>query len=147
MNIKQALHQKNAQNAEANCASFRQSTVTNMVMNELPRRKGMAYKHTATQYDAAADELNAAAKRMEAALDGLVLAEKNASDKAKTAVSRAKETAAQLGDSLSRVNRMLGPDFETKLAQVERLADAMLKLAELERGGRLQGVMKALGQA
>ena len=106
----------------------------------------MTYKHTAGEYDTAAAELNAAAQRMKVALDGLLLAEKTASEKAKAAVGRAKDTAAQLGDSLARVNRLLGQDFEVRLAQVERLADAMTKLAELERQGKLQGVMKALNQ-
>lgn len=147
MNLQAALSEKTARTQEANGSGFLQSTVTDMVMINLPRRTRMGYKHAANDYEAAADELDTAAKRMETALNGLLLAEKNASEKAKAAVSRAKETAAQLGDSLSRVNRMLGSDFETKLALVERLADAMTKLAELERGGRLQGVIKALGQS
>lgn len=146
MNLLAALREKTARTAETQGAGFRRSTVTDMVMNTLPRRISMAYKHAAGEYDTAATELTAAAQRMEAALEGLLTAEKNTSEKAKAAVGRAKDTAAQLGDSLARVNRLLGQDFEARLAQVERLADALTKLAELERGGRLQGVMAALGR-
>ena len=146
MNLQTALREKTARNAEAQGAGFRRSTVTNMVMSNIPRRLAMAYKHAAGEYDAAATELTAAAQRMESALEGLMVAEKNTSEKAKAAVGRAKDTAAQLGDSLARVNRLLGQDFEARLAQVERLADALTKLAELERSGRLQGVMAALGR-
>lgn len=146
MNLQAILREKTALTQETQGAGFRRSTVTDMVMTNLPRRIAMAYKHDAGAYDAAATEVTAAAKRMEAALEGLMAAEKNASEKAKTAVGRAKDTAAQLGDSLARVNRLLGQDFEARLAQVERLADALTKLAELERQGKLQGVMKALHQ-
>lgn len=146
MNIQAALREKTARAAETQGAGFRRSTVTDMTMTNLPRRTAMAYKHAAGEYDTAATELAAAAQRMEAALESLVLAEKNTSEKAKAAVGRAKDTAAQLGDSLARVNRLLGQDFEARLAQVERLADALTKLAELERHGQLQGVMKALHQ-
>lgn len=146
MNLQAALREKTARTAETQCAGFRRSTVTDMVMHNIPKRIAMAYKHTAGEYDTAEAELTAAAQRMEAALEGLVAAEKNTTEKAKAAVGRAKETAAQLGDSLARVNRLLGQDFEARLAQVERLADALTKLAELERGGRLHGVMAALGR-
>lgn len=146
MNLQTALREKTLRTAEAQGAGFRRSTVTDGVMINLPRRIAMAYKHAAGEYDTAATELAAAAQRMEAAIEGLMTAEKSASEKAKAAVGRAKDTAAQLGDSLARVNRLLGHDFEARLAQVERLADALTKLAELERGGRLQGVMTALGR-
>lgn len=146
MNMQDALREKNLRTAEANGAGIRLTTVTDMVITYLPRRISMTYKHTAGEYDTAAAELNAAAQRMKGALDGLLLAEKTTSEKAKAAVGRAKDTAAQLGDSLARVNRLLGQDFEARLAQVERLADALTKLAELERQGKLQGVMKALNQ-
>lgn len=147
MDLKAALRAKTELSAERQGAGFRRSTVTDAVINNLPKRIAMAYKHTAGEYDEAASELSAAAQRMEAALEGLMLAEKNTSEKAKAAVGRAKDTAAQLGDSLARVNRLLGHDFESRLAQVERLADALTKLAELERNGRLQGVIAALGRS
>ena len=147
MNLQAILREKVARTSEAQGAGFRRSTVTDMVMTNLHRRILMAYKHTAADYDGAATELTAAAQRMESALESLLLAEKNTSEKAKAAVGRAKDTAAQLGDSLARVNRLLGLDFEARLAQVERLADALTKLAELERQGKLRGVMKALDQS
>jgi len=147
MNMREILQTKQAETAEANGTGFRQSTVTDIVMHNLPRRLTMTYKHAAGEYDGAADELTAATQRMEQALNKLLASEKETSEKAKDVVSRAKGSAAQLGDALARVNRLLGVDFESRLTQVERLADALTKLAELERGGRLQGVMKALGQA
>lgn len=106
----------------------------------------MAYKHDATTYENAAKELDEATSRMESALQKLMACEKNTSLKAKEAVSRAKDTANQLGDALARVNRMLGSDFETRLAQLERLADAMTKLADLEKSGGLQSLVKAFGK-
>ncbi len=144
MNLHTALLAKQAKTAESRGVAFRPSTVTDMVMHDISRRKTVSYKHSAAEYDAATNELNDATNRIEAAIDRLVQAEKNTSEKAKSAVGRAKDTAAQLGDALNRVNRLLGQDFETRLAQVERMAEALSKLAELERTGRLQGVMKAL---
>jgi exonuclease VII large subunit len=131
---------------ETNKTEFQQSTVTDMALLYLPKKIIMTYKHSAQEYNAAADELMAAAQRMEQAMDGLLACEKDTSKKVKETVSKAKETAAKLGDALARVNRMLGPDFESRLAQVERLADALAKLADLDRGGKLQGIVKALGQ-
>ena len=50
--------------------------------------------------------------------------------RAKVAVSRAKDSAAQMTDAMLRINKMLGPDFEQRITQLERLAESLERLRE-----------------
>lgn len=146
MNLKTALREKQIRTAAKQGAGFTQEAVRDMVVFNLNRRIDMATTHSAETYNSAAAELEAAAKRMDDALNALLDSEKATSEKAKAAISRAKDSAAQIGDALVRVNRLLGSDFEAKLAQLERTAAALSQLAELDKSGRLAGVISALGR-
>lgn len=138
------LNERQLQTAEKNGVGLRQSKVTEIAMNTLPKIQTSAYTRSATEYDRAADELMLAVQRMEQALEKLADQQRTTSEKTKEAVGRAKSSATQLGDALNRVNRLLGVNFEDRLLQMERLTSALTKLAELDRAGKLQNIIKAL---
>lgn len=143
MNTKNQLMKK----MEEAGKGVRFSTAVDVIASNPQRRIDMSFKHTANEYNQAAEDINLAAERVWEAAGKLAEKEKEVSEKAKALVSRTKDLAAQLGDSLGRVNRILGPDFEARLAQLERMTASLETLADLERSGRLQSVIKALGAA
>jgi exonuclease VII large subunit len=130
--------------AEKQGAGFSMDTVRDMAVSNLERRIGMAKKHDAVTYNSASEDLEDAANRMDAALQKLLASEKATTEKAKAAISRAKDSAAQVGDALARVKKLLGADFENKIAQLERMATSLEKLAELEKTGKLSAVISAM---
>lgn len=54
--------------------------------------------------------------------------------------------AAQMSDAMLRITELLGPDFEARIVQLERLADAMERLSTLQEKGQLSDVIKALSK-
>jgi hypothetical protein len=66
------------------------------------------------------------------------------SRRTKDAVSRAKDSAAQMADAMNRITKVLGPDFEKRLAQLEHLTTCMERLAALDGKGKLAPVLAAL---
>lgn len=54
--------------------------------------------------------------------------------------------AAQMSDAMLRITKLLGPDFEARIVQLERLADAMERLSTLQEKGQLSDVIKALSK-
>ncbi|MGV0960147.1 MAG: hypothetical protein ACOYB1_09950 [Limnohabitans sp.] len=146
MSLRQALTEKQVSNAARQGSGFTNEAVRDMAVFNLDRRIYMANQHASETYNAAAIELEAATKRIDEALNALLESEKKTSEKAKAAISRAKDSAAQIGDALTRVNRLLGSDFETKLAQLERTAQALSQLADLDKTGKLSSVIAALNR-
>ena len=144
MDLKAAVRAKQVTAAAKQGAGYTMEAVRDMAVNNLERRIYMAHQHTAETYNAAAAELEAATVRMDSALAALMDSEKATTEKAKQAIGRAKDSAAQIGDALTRVNKLLGTDFESRLAQLERTAAALEKLAELDKAGKLAGVIAAL---
>ena len=65
-------------------------------------------------------------------------------EKATTAISRAKDQANQVSDAMNRITKMLGPDFEKRLAQLVTLTDCLERLAALDKAGKLDPLLKAL---
>ena len=90
-------------------------------------------------FDAASETLFAASDKMHAQSDALAA-------RAKTSVARTKDMAQQMTDAMNRVTKMLGSDFEARLVQLERLADAMERLNELQEKGKLATVVAALSK-
>ena len=146
MSLRKALTEKQVRNAAQQGAGYTQEAVRDMVVFNLDRRIYMATQHAAETYNSAAAELESATKRMDDALNALLASEKATSEKAKSAISRAKDSAAQIGDALARVNRLLGSDFEVKLAQLERTAQALSQLSDLDKTGKLSSVIAALNK-
>lgn len=140
-----ALNQKAIKTAEKDGTGFSSAKVDQFLVQDKEFRVGRSDKTGTAAYEDASDAFAQAAGRLRSIVNDLVAAETEVSTKAKTAISRVKDINAQLGDSLNRVNKLLGPDFETKLKQMERLAAALGQLAELEKAGQLKSVMAALG--
>ncbi len=65
---------------------------------------------------------------------------------AKVLIGRCKDLAGQVGDAMSRIDKVVSKDFEQKLSQLERFAAAMAKLDELKRSGRLDDVVAAFSR-
>lgn len=88
-------------------------------------------------FDKASATIFAASDKLHASADEM-------SKRAKTAVARAKDVAAQMSDSMLRISKVLGTDFEGRVVQLERLADALERLSALEQKGHLSQVVSAL---
>lgn len=130
--------------AEKDGHGVRESALPDLIVMTHQRRIAMTLKNTSDAYEGAASNLEAAAEHMNKALTSLLDTEKATSERVKAAVSRAKNGANQLGDALARVNKVLGSDFERKIDQLERVATALATLAELDKAGKLSGVLAAL---
>lgn len=99
-----------------------------------------------TNLEAAIGDFNQASNAVFAAADKLHASNDELSKRTKVAVSRAKDSAAQMSDAMLRITKMLGTDFEIRLTQLERLTDAMERLSALQTKGQLADVIKALSK-
>lgn len=102
--------------------------------------------------------MNTAAKNLESAINVFDSSSKNlfeASDKlhaqmdllskrAKESVSRAKDQTAQMTDAMNKITKLIGPDFERRLSQLQQLTDCMERLSALSDAGKLSPVLDAL---
>ena len=94
--------------------------------------------------DAAIADFDKASQTILAASDKLHANSDELAKRAKVSVSRAKDSAAQMSDAMLRITKVLGTDFEARLVQLERLANAMERLSALQENGQLSDVIKAL---
>jgi hypothetical protein len=111
-----------------------------------------AGKQTKTREEAvklfgeAADILDVEFKRMDENQVAMFEAEAALAKNAKVLIGRCKDLAGQVGDAMSRIDKVVSKDFEQKLSQLERFAAAMAKLDELKRSGRLDDVVAAFSR-
>ena len=111
-----------------------------------------AGKQTKTREEAvklfgeAADILDVEFKRMDENQVAMFEAEAALAKNAKVLIGRCKDLAGQVGDAMSRTDKVVSKDFEQKLSQLERFAAAMAKLDELKRSGRLDDVVAAFSR-
>lgn len=108
-----------------------------------------AGKQTITREEAvkllgeAADILDVEFRRMDENQVAMIEAEAALAKNAKVLIGRCKDLAGQVGDAMSRIDKVVAKDFEQKLSQLERFAAAMTTLDELKRSGRLDDVVAA----
>lgn len=103
------------------------------------------------KHNQAAVELEDATKRYKDATNAIFEANTRLQEmlsttgaQAKTAVSKAKDQAAQLGDALNRVTKILGPDFEKRVQQLVTLTDCLERLNALRQSDAMAEVLGAL---
>lgn len=92
----------------------------------------------------ALDDFEAAKKTVLRASDELQIQMESHSRQAKDSVSRAKDAAAQMADAMNKITKVLGPDFEKRLEQLDHLTGCMERLSKLNESGKLTGVLAAL---
>jgi hypothetical protein len=97
-----------------------------------------------TNLEKAHEDFSKANKTILDASDALQETMSNLSKKAKESVSRAKDQAAQMVDAMNKITKVLGPDFEKRLAQLEHLTSCMERLSKLNEDGKLSSVLDAL---
>lgn len=68
----------------------------------------------------------------------------DSSRRAKDCVSKAKDLSAQMTDAMNKITKMLGPDFDKRLDQLDHLTTCMERLSTLNESGKLTGVLEAL---
>lgn len=91
----------------------------------------------------AGDALDVQFTRMEMNMQAIAKAELAVAEHAKQCISNSKNLAAQVGDAMARIDKIVVRDFEVKLQQLERFVAAMSALDELKRSGRLDSVVSA----
>lgn len=94
--------------------------------------------------DRAIDDFERAQRTVMAAADALHADMDRLSKRAKDSVGRAKDQAAQMTDAMNKMTKLLGPDFEKRLGQLEQLTSCMERLAELNKSGKLAEVLDAI---
>ena len=60
-------------------------------------------------------------------------------------VAKLKDKAGQIFDALAKIEKLTGPDFESKLQRLERFANAVDTLDRLNKAGKLADVARAIG--
>jgi len=91
----------------------------------------------------AADLLDIQFHRLDTNMRALADAEISISKEAKALMSRAKDSAGQIGNALARIDQVVTKDYDKKLQQLERFVEAMERLDALKRAGRLDAVISA----
>lgn len=146
MNLKQIQQKKKNASAERNGDLVRVETLVDWLVFDKERRPKMADNKIVDGMDETAAALDAARQRVLKASDGLVDAENDIAERSRKAIARSKDVANQLTDQLARVNKILGTDFEARLAQLERFTAAIETLARLDKDGKLQALMAAISK-
>ena len=100
-------------------------------------------EEAAKLFGEAADILNLEFNRMDRNQVAMFEAEAALSKNAKIMIARCKDLAGQVGDALSRIDKVVVRDFEPKLQQLERFVAAMEALDALQRSGRLGSIIGA----
>jgi len=110
----------------------------------LAGKRTLSLKEAADLFGDASDILDTQFKRMKHNLEAVVMAEIEVSNHAKTLISKAKNTAAQVGDAMARIDKVVVKDFDVKLSQLERFVSAMQALDELKKNGRLDELLSGI---
>jgi len=64
----------------------------------------------------------------------------------KVHLSKLKDRMNQIAEALGKIEKLTGPDFETKLQRLERFANAVETLDRLNKTGKLAEVSASLGK-
>lgn len=91
----------------------------------------------------AADALDVQFTRMEANMQAIASAEMAVADRARDCISSSKNLAAQIGDAMARIDKVVVRDFDLKLDQLERFVAAIKTLVELNADGRMNDLAAA----
>lgn len=146
MKITREISNKKAEQMERNGECVRTGTLVNMLISDRNRRNKMADQNAADAINETIDNLEEAKTRVLEAVNKLVKAEDEVAERSRKAIARTKDVANQLADQLNRVNKMLGPDFEIRLSQLERMAAALDTLSRIEKEGKLQSIIAAISR-
>ncbi len=88
-------------------------------------------------FDGASKNILQASDALHAQMDVL-------SKRAKDSIGRAKDMAAQMTDAMNKVTKLVGPDFERRLEQLEELTACLERLSALNDAGKLGPMLAAL---
>lgn len=106
-------------------------------------------RHMNTQADnlkAGTEAFNDASTHIMAASEALHQQMNDLSRKSKEAVSRAKDSAAQMTDAMNKITKLVGPDFEKRLEQLVVLTDCLERLQSLQDRGSLEAMISAINK-
>lgn len=142
--LRAALRNKAAKDELSNGTGFTVDWITDALVFDFKRRMYMADIRAAQQFDDAANEVAAAKLRLHEAMGHLIDTEKELAVQGKASIARMKDLANQLGESMVRLNKMLGPDFDGRIEQLERVTKSLSVLSELNSNGRLASLLDAL---
>lgn len=138
------LHNLNDGHTERN--GIPASSVESLLKNDSAGVTSRGLKKAEKTVFEAIAEFDKASKCLFSASERLNDQSDKASRRAKELVSKAKDQANQLADALNRVNKILGPEFDVRLQQMERMTKALESLAELHRSGLLPDMLKAISK-
>lgn len=117
-----------------------------MLADNPERRAAKHERQGAKAINEAAEVLEAAHKNLTTVMNRLMATEDSLDRDSQKLVGRAKDRAQQVVDSLNRINKLIGPDFEPRLKQLERLVEALDRLQSLQERGLLDKMLAALAK-
>jgi methyl-accepting chemotaxis protein len=132
--------------AETNGSGFKAGTVANAIVDDFDGIRSRAARPVVKTQGEAIEAMQSMAEGVLAASDKLTQVHADLSERTKRSVSKAKDAAQQMTDAMNRLTKQLGPDFEARLQQLERLTECMEKLSALQKDGRLESVMTAMAK-
>lgn len=141
---REILELKNINNGLRNGKLFRRDNAKSLIAADA---KNVAVRvendATKTVKDAAQAFADAEAL-MNSAHTGMMTMVAEIGKKSKDAVSRSKDLAQQMADSMNKITKVVGPDFENRLSQLQQLVDCMERLSALQDAGKLAPMLEAL---
>lgn len=142
-----SLIERNCQLAsKQEAAGFKASMVENFMQAASDDISARHVRKEKTRLIDALNDFETAHGAILAVSDKLIAASDDLSKRTKVSVARAKDQAQQMADAMLKITKTLGADFEARLLQMERLADALERLNELEQKGVLSGVIEAISK-
>jgi hypothetical protein len=94
--------------------------------------------------DEATEAFETATKTILQSSDAMHAQMDSLSKRAKDSIGRAKDMSAQMTDAMNKVTKLVGPDFEKRLDQLEQLTKCLERLSALNDAGKLAPMLAAL---
>lgn len=109
--------------------------------------QGVTERHSTSLHEdlsKTAQTIRDAEQRVVTCMETLAATSKDVQARTKQCVSTSKDYANQLSDQLVRIDKILGKDFEQRLAHLERFTAALAQLNKLHHDGKLDKLLGAL---
>lgn len=138
------LHNHNDGNIER--VGIESSKLANLIIGESKNITGRIMNDAKDNLEKAIDDYEKAKMVIFKASKELNEQLEGQSKKAKESVSRAKDAAAQMTDAMNKITKVLGPDFEKRISQLQLLTECLERLQKLNEGGKLAGMISAISK-
>lgn len=132
------------QQGTANRDGYKTENVEKIMQQDAGNIVGRHMNTAAKNLQSATEIFDSSSRNLLEASDKLHVQMDSLSKRVKESVSRAKDQTAQMTDAMNKITKLIGPDFEKRLSQLQQLTDCMERLSALSDAGKLSPVLEAL---